>query len=167
MAWPTGRCVLFILVVALLALTAAAQAPIDAVHQTALSRCTPLRMLDQEDVAPGTAIAVSPDGRRLALYFHTIRGAEITIRDRDTSEAHRIDLAPPPVPPGIAWRITEVDFSPGGDVLAVLSIGKLWAFSTATGEALYEIGLDAEQLAAARYPGQLALGGDKLALVFW
>ncbi len=167
MARSTGRCVLLALVLALPALTAAAQAPLDVVHQTALSRCTPLRLLEQEDVAPGTAIAVSPDGRRLALYFHTIRGAEITIRDRDTSEAHRIDLEPPPVPPGIAWRITDVDFSPGGDVLAVLSIGKLWAFSTASGEVLYEIGLDAEQPAAARYPGQLAVGGEKLALVFW
>jgi hypothetical protein len=157
---------LILLLIALPAM-AAAQAPVDAVRQTALSLCAPLRAVEQEDVPPGTAIAVSPDGRRLALYFHTVRGAEIAIRDRETSEVHRIELAPPPVPPGIAWRITEADFSPGGDVLAVLSIGKLWAFSSATGEVLYEIGLDAEQLAAARYPGQLALGGNKLALVFW
>jgi hypothetical protein len=148
-------------------MTAAAQAPVDVVHQTALSRCPPLRVADQEDVAPGTALAVSPDGRRLVLYFHTVRGAEITIRDRDSSEVRRIDLAPPSVPPGIAWRITDVEFSPAGDVLAVLSIGKLWVLSTVTGETLYEIGLDAEQPAAARYPAQLALGGEKLALVFW
>ena len=167
MARPKGRCVVLALVIALPALTAAPQAPVEVIRQTALSRCVPLRLLDQEDVAPGTAIAVSPDGRRLALYFHTVRGAEMTIRDRDTNEVHRIELVPPPVPPGIAWRITDVEFSPAGDVLAALSIGKLWAFSTATGEVLYEIGLDAEHPAAARYPGQLALGGEKLALVFW
>ena len=164
MTRPTVRCARFLLAILLPALTAAAQAPAGAIPQTALSRCPSLRMVEQENVPPGTAIAVSPDGRRLALYFHTVRGAEITIRDRDTSEVHRMDLEPPTVPPGIAWRITDVEFSPAGDVLAVLSIGKLWALSAETGAVLYEIGLDTEQQ---RYPGQLTLGGEKLALVFW
>lgn len=167
MTRPKGCCFRLLLALTLPALTVAAQAPADVIHQTAFSRCPPLRVAEQEDVAPGTAIAVSPDGRRLALYFHTFRGAEISIRDRDTSEVRPIELAPATVPPGIAWRITAVEFSPAGDVLAVLSIGKLWAFSADTGETLYEIGLDAEQPAAARYPGQLALGGEKLALIFW
>jgi hypothetical protein len=167
MARPTAPGVVLALALAAPLSMAAAPAQEIITRQTALSRCAPLRVVEQEDVPPGSAIAVSADGRWLALYFHTPRGAEITIRDRDTSEVHRIELAPASVPPGITWRITDADFSPGGDVFAVLSTGKLWAFSTATGETLYEIGLDSEQLAVAKYPGQLALGGDKLALVFW
>lgn len=133
------------------------------IPQTALSRCPPLRLIHREDVAPGTALAVSADGRRLAQYFHTIRGAEITLLDRETAEVHRLRLEPPQLPPGVAWRIVRVVFSRAGDLLAVESVGKVWVFAAATGEKLYEIGVDDQQ----RFPAQLTLGGDRLALVFW
>lgn len=140
-----------------------AQAPEPIVPQTALSRCPPLHVAEREDVAPGTAIAVSPDGRRIALYFHTIRGAELTLRDRETAEARHIELTPPILPPGIVWQIREATFSRDGELLVIESVGKVWAIAAATGETLYEIGADDQQ----RFPGQATLGGERLALVFW
>jgi hypothetical protein len=140
-----------------------AQAPEPIVPQTALSRCPPVRVAAREDIAPGTAIAVSPDGRRMALYFHTIHGAELTLRDRETAETHRVELAPPTLPPGVVWQIREAVFSRDGELLFVESVGKVWAIAAATGETLYEIGVDDQQ----RFPGQVTLGGERLALIFW
>jgi hypothetical protein len=146
----------------LLAGFAAAQEPVR-IPQTALSRCPPLQMTQSEDVAPGTGLAVSADGRYLALFFHTPGGAEIALRDRDTSEVRRLRLSAPQLPPGMLWRITEARFTPVGDRFAVASVGKVWMFVVATGELLFEIGTDEQQ----RFPGQLSLGGERLALVFW
>jgi hypothetical protein len=148
---------------ALLPALLSAQAPDPIVPQTALSRCPPLRVAAREDVAPGTAIAVSPDGRRMALYFHTIHGAELTLREHDTAETHRVELTPPSLPPGVVWQIREVLFSRDGELLIIESVGKVWAIVAATGETIYEMGMDDQQ----RFPGQATLGGGRLALVFW
>jgi len=146
----------------LLCLSASAQ---DSVFpQSALSPCVPLSRVSQEDVAPGTGIAVSADGRRLAQYFHTPTGAELTLHDRDFAEVHRVTLDPPSLPPGIPWRITAVALSPAGDRLAVQSIGAVWMLSAETGEILYRIDADFEKQL---YPGQLSLAANKMLLALW
>jgi hypothetical protein len=152
----------------LLCAPAAGQAPVpgsdNIIPQTALSLCPALTVVLREDAPPGTALAVSADGRLLARYFHTLQGGEVLLTDRDTTATHRIVLEPPQLPPGVTWRISRADFSPAGDLFAVESTGRLSVFSAATGKQLYQISSNAQMHS---YPGQLSLAGERLALVFW
>lgn len=149
----------------------AQEPPSEVIPQTALSLCRALRVAEREDVAPGTALAVSADGRRVARYFHTIRGAEILLLDRETAQSQQIVIESPQLPPGIAWRITRVTFSPAGPegtgagaLLVVQSIGAVWVYSAEKAELLYRIDADSEKQL---YPGQLQLTGERLLLAFW
>ena len=134
------------------------------VPQTALSLCPALTVVAQQTVPAGTAIAVSPDGRYLAEYVHTTRGAELTLRQRDTGSERRVRLDLPQLPPGVLWRIHEIVFSPSGETLAVRSVGAIWVLATDTGKIRYQIGFDK---AKETYPGKLSIAGDRLAVVFW
>jgi WD40 repeat protein len=134
------------------------------VQQSALSSCNGVSSISREEVAAGTGLAVSPDGRWLAHYVHTNRGGEITLRPRDTGESHRIELIPPALPPGVTWRVLEVVFSPNGNLLAVRTTGAIWVADVATGLILYQVGVDPERQT---YPGKLSLAADTLAVLFW
>ncbi|MBI3670733.1 MAG: hypothetical protein HY237_13245 [Acidobacteria bacterium] len=143
----------------------AAQAQQDnRVPQTALSLCPALKVAAREEVLAGTAIAVSPDGRRLVQYVHTTRGAEIRLRERDTGEEHRVQLEPPALPPGVTWQVNEIAFSTSGNLLAVRSVGATWMLDAVTSAVRYLLAADAEKQT---YPGKLSLAGDRLAVVFW
>jgi len=134
------------------------------VPQTALSTCDGVSSVSREEVAAGTGLAVSPDGRWLALYVHTNRGGEVTLRPRDTGESHRIELVPPALPPGVTWRVLDAVFSPNGDLLAVRTTGAIWVADVATRRIRYQIGVDPERES---YPGKLSLAADTLAVLFW
>ncbi len=134
------------------------------VQQWALSTCNGVSGISREEVAAGTGLAVSPDGRWLALYVHTNRGGEVTLRPRDTGESHRIELIPPALPPGVTWRVLDVIFSPNGNLLAVRTTGAIWVADVATGLILYQVGVDPERQT---YPGKLSLAADTLAVLFW
>jgi len=134
------------------------------VQQWALSTCNGVRSISREEVAAGTGLAVSPDGRWLALYVHTNRGGEVTLRPRDTGESHRIELIPPALPPGVTWRVLDVEFSPNGNLLAVRTTGAIWMADVAKGLILYQVGVDPERQI---YPGKLSLAADTLAVLFW
>jgi len=134
------------------------------IPQTALSLCPALTVVSREIVPPGTGIAVSLDGRRMVEYVHTTRGAELKLRERDTGAEHRVLLEPATLPPGIAWRIEEVVFSPTGELLAVRSVGAIWMLDAATGEIRYRITGDAKKQT---YPGKLSLTDERLAVSFW
>jgi len=134
------------------------------VAQTALSTCDRVSSISREGVAAGTGLAVSSDGRWLALYVHTNRGGEVMLRSRDTGESHRIELIPPALPPGVTWRVLDVVFSPNGNLLAVRTTGAIWVADVATGLILYQVGVDSERQT---YPGKLSLAADTLAVLFW
>ena len=134
------------------------------VPQTALSLCPALTVVSREDVPIGTAIAVSPDGRRLARYIHTTLGAELKIRDRETGEERRARLDPPQLPPGFGWQIHGVTFSATGELVAVRSVGAIWVLAADTAEVRYQVSYDAEKQA---YPGKASLAGGQLAVSFW
>ncbi len=134
------------------------------VQQTALSACDRVRSVSREEVSAGTGLAVSPDGRWLALYVHTNRGGEVTLRSRDTGESHHIELVPPALPPGVTWRVLDAVFSPDSHLLAIRTTGAIWVADVATGHILYEVGVNPAQQS---YPGKLSLAGDTLAVLFW
>jgi WD40 repeat protein len=134
------------------------------VPQSALSTCKGVNSVSREEVAAGTGLAVSPDGRWLALYVHTNRGGEVTLRSRDAGETHRIELIPPALPPGVAWRVLDVVFSSNGNLLAVRTTGSVWVADVATGLILYQVSVDSERQI---YPGKLSLAADTLAVLFW
>lgn len=153
-----------LLMAAGVALGASAGGAQSAPPSPALARCAALTVVAGEDVPPGTRIAVSADGRRIARYFHTPRGAEIQIQDRGSPATRRFTVEPTSLPPGIVWRITEVAFAPAGHLLAVQSLGAVWVLSAEKGELLYPIAADAEKQL---YPGQLQLTDNRLLLAFW
>jgi len=132
--------------------------------QAALAACPALTVAHRDSVVPGTGVAVSADGRWLAQFVHTNRGAELTLLDRDARKAQRVELDRPQLPPGVTWRVAELAFSPGGDLLAVRSTGAIWVLASASARLLYQIGLDAEKQI---YPGQLSLARGQLAVIFW
>ncbi|MBI1749108.1 MAG: hypothetical protein HY234_02405 [Acidobacteria bacterium] len=134
------------------------------VPQTALSTCAAVSIASRETVAAGTGLAVSPDGRWLALYVHTSRGGEVTLRARAEGESHRIELVPPALPPGVVWRMLDAAFSPHAELLAVRTLGAIWVVDVATGRIRYNIGPDHERQT---YPGKLSFGSDTLAVIFW
>jgi hypothetical protein len=134
------------------------------VPQTALSPCPAVSVVSREPLVAGTGLAASPDGRWLALYVHTNRGGEVTLRPREGGELRHIDLAPPALPPGFTWRVFDAAFSPGSDLLAVRSLGAIWMIDVAAGKTLYQISLDAEHQV---YPGRLSLTADTIAVIFW
>ncbi len=143
----------------------AAQAQQDThVPQTALSLCPALKVVAREEVQAGTAIGVSPDGRRLVQYFHTTRGVEMRIHERGAGEEHRAHLEPPALPPGVIWQIHDVAFTPSGSLLAVRSVGKIWVLDAETAATRYQIAADTEKQI---YPGKLSLVRDRLAVTFW
>ena len=145
-------------------ISAAAQELPAVIPQTALSPCRAVERASYEDVAPGTAIAVSADGRRIARYFHTIRGAEIQLRDRETAVKSEIHIDPAPLPPGVIWQVRAAAFSPDGALLGVESTGRTLVFSAETGELLYDVSADnGKQL----YPAQMQLAGGRLLLALW
>ncbi|MCL4523349.1 MAG: hypothetical protein M1453_15395 [Acidobacteria bacterium] len=148
----------------LLAMVAPAAAQDTVVPQTALSTCGGVSLVSREDVAAGTGLAVSPDGRWLALYVHTNRGGEVTLRPRGVGELRHLELVPPALPPGVTWRVLDVVFSPAGDLLAIRSIGAIWVLDVAAGVIRYQVGVDSE---AQLYPGKLSLTADTLAVLFW
>ncbi len=132
--------------------------------QTALSPCAAVNIISREPLVPGTGLAVSPDGHWLALYVHTNRGGEVTLRPREGGEVRHIELTPPALPPGVVWRVFDAEFSPGSDLLAVRSLGAIWMIDVASGKSLYEIALDSENQV---YPGRLSITANTLAVIFW
>ena len=154
----------FVASLVLLASLAPAAAQDTVVQQSALSPCGGVSSVSREEVAAGTGLAVSPDGRWLALYVHTNRGGEVTLRPRDSGESHRIELVPPVLPPGVTWRVLDAVFSPNNDLLAVRTTGAIWVMDVATGRIRYQVGVDPERQT---YPGKLSLAGDTLAVLFW
>ncbi|MBI1739140.1 MAG: hypothetical protein HYR58_07820 [Acidobacteria bacterium] len=148
----------------LLACPAPVAAQDTVVPQTALSPCAAVSVASREEVAAGTGLAVSPDGRWLALYVHTNRGGEVTLRPRATGESHRLELVPPALPPGVTWRVLDAVFSPNGDLLAIRTTGAIWVVDVATGLIRYQVGVDPERQT---YPGKFSLAADTLAVLFW
>lgn len=158
------RCVAGVAGLLLPACLPAAAAQDTVVPQTALSTCAGVSIVSREAVAAGTGLAVSPDGRWLAFYVHTNRGGEVTLRPRDTGEAHRIEIVPPALPPGVVWRVLDAVFSANADLLAIRTTGAIWVVDVATGHIRYHIGLDPKRQT---YPGKLSLAADTLAVIFW
>jgi hypothetical protein len=134
------------------------------VPQTALSTCPALAVVERREVPAGTGLAVSPDGRFVAEFIHTPLGAELTLRERDRGEEHRLELQPPALPPGIAWRVLGAEFSPASDLLLVRSLGKLWIISPETGQVLYTVAADPVKQS---YPGKASLAAGRLVVPFW
>ena len=77
---PYRRWLELFLAAGLLLCGAPAGAQDTVVPQTALSPCAAVRVTSREPLVAGTGLAVSPDGRWLALYVHTNRGGEVTLR---------------------------------------------------------------------------------------
>jgi outer membrane protein assembly factor BamB len=134
------------------------------VPQTALSPCSTASVVSREPLVAGTGISASPDGRWLALYVHTNRGGEVTLRPREGGELRRIELTPPALLPGVTWRVLDAAFSPGSNLLAVRSLGAISMVDVAAGKTLYQIEFDSERQL---YPGRLSLTDDTLAVIFW
>ncbi len=134
------------------------------VPQTALSTCPALAVVERREVPVGTGLVVSPDGRFLAEFIHTPLGAELTLRQRDGGEEHRLELQPPALPPGIAWRVRSAEFSPASDLLLVRSVGELWVISPETGQVLYTVAADP---AKQSYPGKASFAAGRLVVPFW
>jgi len=134
------------------------------VPQTALSPCAAVQIVSRAAVPAGTGLAVSPDGNMLALYIHTNRGGELTLRPRTAGAPRKIELVPPALPPGVAWRVLDATFSPAGELLAVRSTAAIWVIDVATRKSLYQIALDAERQL---YPGKLSIAAGTLAVLFW
>ena len=132
--------------------------------QTALSLCNTLSVVSRETVTPGTGIAVSPDGRWLVQYFHTPRGLEMKLLDRDSGQERRLRLDPPPLPPGVIWKATGIVFSPTGDAFVLRSVGALWMINAARAEIRFVIAAEKEKQL---YPGQASLAAGQLAVAFW
>jgi hypothetical protein len=130
----------------------------------ALSGCSKLVRVATEEVTPGTQIAVSGSGRYLASYVQTASGVSVTLRNRETGETKSTDLAPPALPPGIAWRAIETAFSPNGLWLAVRGVGVIWVVDTATGDLKFTIGPATDE---ELFPGKMAWADDELAAFFW
>ncbi len=150
--------------------TAQAQGPLrnpkkdTTVPQTALSLCNELEVVSRESVPPGTAIAVSADGKYLANWVHTTTGAALDLHNRDTGVTQRVELVPPALPPGIPWRVQEVAFSPDEKKLAVSTTGAVWVIDRASAKVRFLIGQDA---ATQAYPGKMSWGQNELAVSFW
>jgi hypothetical protein len=134
------------------------------VPQTALSTCAAVSIVSRETIAAGTGLAVSPDGHWLALYVHTNRGGEVSLRSRATGESHLIEFVPPALPAGVSWRLLDAVFSPNSEVLAIRSTGAVWVIDVATGNIRFQIGVDSERQT---YPGRLSLTNDTLSVIFW
>jgi hypothetical protein len=132
--------------------------------QTALSLCPALTVATREELTAGSALAVSSDGQFQLIYFHTPRGARLTLLNRDTQESRQIDLPTPPIPPGVTWRIQDVQFSPDSRWLAVRSVSMIWVLDTANGRILFTTGMDA---AKQLYPGTVSWAANKLLVTFW
>ena len=133
------------------------------VPQSALSLCNSLAVLSRETVTPGTAISASPDGRWLVKYVHTPQGLELRLLDRDSGQARRLGLNPPPVPPGVVWKATGVAFSRGGELFLLESIGGLWVIDSSSATVRFPIFRDSHGL----YPGAATIAGGLLAASFW
>lgn len=161
---PSRRCLVLSALAFIFLITSPAFAQDTVVPQTALSPCAAVNVISHEPLVAGTGLAVSPDGRWLALYVHTNRGGEVTLRPRDAGEPRHIELAPPALPAGVSWRMLDAVFSPRSDLLVVRSIGAIWVIDAASGASLYQISLDTERQV---YPGKLSLAGDALAVIFW
>jgi hypothetical protein len=134
------------------------------VPQIALSPCPVVSVAARETLTAGAGLGVSPDGRWLAVYLHTNRGGEVTLRARESGEAHRIELVPPALPPGVTWRVMDATFSPSSELLAIRSTGSIWIIDVASGKSLYQVALDPERQL---YPGRLSLAANTLAVFFW
>jgi outer membrane protein assembly factor BamB len=144
----------------------AGAAPQDTVvPQTAFSPCAAVEVIEREDLPAGTGLAVSPDGKWLALYAHTMRGGEVRIRPRPGRESGKpLLINPPELPPGVTWRIVEAEFSPDSSLLILRSVGAIHAFDTATGALRFLLEPDrARQL----YPGNFALSHGHLFVAYW
>lgn len=133
------------------------------VPQTALSTCGSVSIVSREEVTAGTGLAVSPDGSWLALYVHTNRGAEVTLRPRAGGETSRIELVPPALP-GVTWRVFDAVFSPAADLLAFRSTSAIFVLDVAAGSIHYQIDVDTERQL---YPGKISLAAGTLAVLFW
>lgn len=139
------------------------------VPQTALSPCSAIAVVEHREIPAGTGIAVSADGRWLAEYVHTNRGAEIQLYARGDAAAQppqerKIRLDPATLPPGINWRILEAEFSADSTMLLVRSTGALAVIDVAAGQLRTAIAYDREKQT---YPGQFSVAAGTLAVVFW
>ena len=132
--------------------------------QTALSLCNDLQVVKRQAVPPGTAIAISADGKTLATWVHTTTGAALDLHNRASGVTQRVELVPPALPPGIPWRVQEVAFSPDGSALAVRTTGAVWVIDRTTAKVRFLIGQDA---ATQTYPGKMSWGENELAVSFW
>jgi hypothetical protein len=120
--------------------------------------------VSSESAVPGAALAVSPDGRFLAIWVHTMSGADLTVRNRDTGTEHRIELPAQSVPPGVAWRIVQARFSPNGHWLVVHSVGRLWVADPVAGRLVYSIGPSED---GNLWPGGFTMSNARLGVTFW
>lgn len=134
------------------------------VPQTTLSTCAAVSIVSREAIAAGTGLAVSPDGKWLALFVHTNRGGEVTLRPRGAGESLLIELDPPALLAGVTWRILEAAFSPNSEYLAIRSTGAIWVVDVAAGNIRFQIGVDPEQRT---YPGKMSLSAATLSVIFW
>jgi hypothetical protein len=133
-------------------------------RQFALSTCPALITVSSESAVPGTAMAVSSDGRFLATWIHTTNGADLTVLNRDTSAAHRIELPAQIVPPGMTWHVLQTRFSPDSRWLVVSALGRVWVAEPSTGRLLYSIGISAE---GGLWPAGFTVSNDRLGITFW
>ncbi len=163
--WPAACAALL-----LFSVTAEAQNPLrnpktdTNLPQTALSLCGGMDVVTRQAVPPGTAIAVSADGKTLATWVHTTTGAALDLHNRESGVTQRVELVPPALPPGIPWRVQEVAFSRDGSALAVRTTGAVWVIDRATAKVRFLVGQDA---AAQTYPGKMSWGDNELAVSFW
>ena len=130
----------------------------------ALSSCPAIAAVSSEDAVPGAALAVSPDGRFLAIWVHTMSGADLTVRNRDTGAEHRIELPAQAVPAGIAWRVVQARFSPNGRWLVIHSLGRLWVADPVAGRLVYSIGPSED---GGLWPGGFTMSNARLGVTFW
>jgi WD40 repeat protein len=133
-------------------------------RQFALSTCPALTTVSSETAVPGAAIAVSADGRFLATWIHTTDGADLTVRNRDTGAAHRIELPAQIVPPGMTWHVLQARFSPDSRLLVVGALGRVWVAEPSTGRLLYSIGVSGD---GGLWPASFAISNDRLGVIFW
>jgi hypothetical protein len=132
--------------------------------QYALSTCPALTTGTSVDAVPGASITVSDDGKYLASWIHTIGGADLTLRNRDSGAEHRIELPAQIVPPGMTWRVLQARFSPDARWLVVGAMGRVWVAEASSGRLLYSVGVSGD---GGLWPGDFTVSNDQLAVAFW
>jgi hypothetical protein len=158
-----------LLLAAALLVPAAASAQSVVVPQTGMSTCPELEVAWREEAPAGARIAVSPDGRWLALLAHTPGGGEVRLRDRfatcsGPAAARVLPLHVPGLPTGVNWRIYDAEFSPDSRYLAVRGTGSISVFDAAAGGPLFSLEKrDPQPL----FPGSYSMAAGALIAALW